>query len=159
MGTRQADTRLCSIHFKGRKIIIRNPEAIRPWQHVLEPLSGYLLLAQKLYENGTQYAEGWNFGPNDNDAKPVEWIVKKMCEKWGQGASYEKIIQGKQPHEAMYLKLDCSKAKAELNWYPRWNIEKAIDSIIEWTKGYKRDEDLRMICLRQIEEYSAAVEG
>ncbi|MFH1096130.1 MAG: CDP-glucose 4,6-dehydratase [Candidatus Desantisbacteria bacterium] len=144
---------------RGEKIIIRNPEAIRPWQHVLEPLSGYLLLAQKLYENGTQYAEGWNFGPNDNDAKPVEWIVKKMCEKWGQGASYEKIIQGKQPHEAMYLKLDCSKAKAELNWYPRWNIEKAIDSIIEWTKGYKRDEDLRMICLRQIEEYSAAVEG
>ena len=102
---------------KGEKIIIRNPQSIRPWQHVLEPLSGYLILAQKLYEKGTPYAEAWNFGPDDQDAKTVEWIVKEMCTKWGEDASYE-IDKGKHPHEAHYLKLDCSKAKSETPLVP-----------------------------------------
>ena len=137
----------------GGKIIIRNPDAIRPWQHVLEPLSGYLLLAQKLYKDGPGYAEAWNFGPDDTDAKPVEWIVKKMCEKWGQKASYG-IDRGIHPHEAHYLKLDCSKAKALLGWYPRWNLEKALDTVIEWTRAYKEHKDVRKLCLKQIEEYS-----
>jgi CDP-glucose 4,6-dehydratase len=137
---------------KGEKIVIRNPIAIRPWQHVLEPLSGYLLLAKKLYEDGPKYAEGWNFGPDDQDAKPVEWIVDTMCKKWGQGASYE-IDKGEHPHEARYLKLDCSKAKAELGWAPRWSLEKAIDTIIEWTKAYNKNKDLREACLEQIGEY------
>ena len=96
---------------KGKSIRIRNPHAIRPWQHVLEPLSGYLLLSRKLYEDGPLYAEGWNFGPDDIDAKPVEWIVKQICAKW-EGASYE-IDKGDHPHEANYLKLDCSKAKTD----------------------------------------------
>ena len=139
----------------GEKIIIRNPNAIRPWQHVLEPLSGYLVLAQKLYKNGPRYAEGWNFGPDDNDAKPVEWIVKKMCAKWGQNSSYE-IDEGEHPHEAHYLKLDCSKAKSELGWYPKWNLEHAIDKIIEWTQAYKENKDLKELCLNQIEEYSSS---
>lgn len=137
----------------GEKIIIRNPDAIRPWQHVLEPLSGYLLLAQKLYKDGPGYAEAWNFGPDDTDAKPAEWIVKKMCEKWGQNASYG-IDKGIHPHEAHYLKLDCSKAKALLGWYPRWNLEKALDTVIEWTRAYKEHKDVRKLCLKQIEEYS-----
>lgn len=138
---------------KEGKIVIRNPHAIRPWQHALEPLSGYLTLAQKLFEAGPHYAEAWNFGPDDHDAKPVEWVVQKMCLKWGQGASYE-IDTGEHPHEAHYLKLDCSKAKAEMGWHPKWNLEKAIDSIIEWTRAYKENRDVRAKCIEQIEEYS-----
>jgi len=138
---------------KGEKVVIRNPHAIRPWQHVLEPLSGYLILAQKLYEEGPRYAEAWNFGPDNCDARPVEWLVKRLCEKWGSNSSYI-IDKGEHPHEAHYLKLDCSKAKSELGWNPKWNIEKAIDSIVEWTRAYRNNEDLRKVCLRQIEEYS-----
>jgi CDP-glucose 4,6-dehydratase len=137
----------------GEKIIVRNPEPIRPWQHVVEPLSGYLMLAQKLYENGPGYSEAWNFGPDDSDAQPVEWIVKKICKKWGQNATY-KIDKGKHPHEAHYLKLDCSKAKALLGWHPRWNLEKAIDRVIEWTQAYQENSNIRKVCLKQIEEYS-----
>jgi CDP-glucose 4,6-dehydratase len=142
---------------KKEKIVIRNPHAIRPWQHVLEPLSGYMLLAQKLYENGHIFAEGWNFGPDDRDAKPVEWIVKRICDKWGNNASYE-IDKGEHPHEARYLKLDCSKAKTELGWHPRWTVEKAIDSIIEWTRAYNKNKDLREACLDQIEAYRHSTE-
>jgi CDP-glucose 4,6-dehydratase len=138
---------------RGEKIAIRNPHAIRPWQHVLEPLSGYMFLAQKLYEEGARFATGWNFGPDDNDAKPVEWIVRRMCADWGEGASYE-IDRGEHPHEAHYLKLDCSKAKAELGWHPRWNLDTAIDRSIEWARAYQQNRNLRDICLQQIEEYS-----
>lgn len=136
-----------------KKIIVRNPGSIRPWQHVLEPLSGYLLLAQKLVEDGPSYSEAWNFGPNDADEKPVEWIVRKICEKWGHGASYE-IDRGVHPHEAHYLKLDCSKAKAHLGWYPKWDLEQAIDMVIEWTQAYKEHKEVRKVCLKQIEEYT-----
>jgi len=135
------------------EILMRNPQSIRPWQHVLEPLSGYLLLAQNLYEKGPKYSEAWNFGPDDSDAKPVEWIVKKICEKWGRGASYE-IDKGIHPHEAHYLKLDCSKAKALLGWYPKWNLDQAIDMVLEWTKTYAENQDVRAICLKQIRDYS-----
>mgnify|MGYP005852932963 CR=1 FL=1 len=136
----------------GETILIRNPKAIRPWQHVLEPLSGYLLLAQRLYENGPKYAEAWNFGPEDSDARPVEWIVKHLCERWGQGAAYA-IVQGNHPHEANYLKLDCSKAKSLLDWRPRWNLEKALDMVLKWSLAYKNGADLKQVCLNQIEEY------
>lgn len=136
----------------GEPIRIRNPHAIRPWQHVLEPLSGYLALAQRLYESGAEYAEGWNFGPADDDAKPVEWIVQRMCELRGNGARYE-IDAGDHPHEAHYLKLDCSKARMRLGWQPRWNLEKALHSIIEWVNVYSSAGDLRDICLKQIDEY------
>jgi CDP-glucose 4,6-dehydratase len=141
---------------KEEKIEIRNPNAIRPWQHVLEPLSGYLLLAQRLYEEGPRFAEGWNFGPNDADARSVEWIVQWLCECWGSGASYH-IDQGDHLHEATYLKLDCSKAMLLLGWQPRWNLEKALDSIVEWTQGYKSGVDVRAICLNQIDDYQATV--
>ena len=134
-------------------IVIRNPRAIRPWQHVLEPLSGYLILVQKLYENGPQYAEAWNFGPNDDDAKPVEWIVKRMCEKWGKGATYV-IDKGVHPHEAHFLKLDCSKAKSRLDWMPSWSLDQALDKIIEWTYSYQAGDDLLSACLQQIGDYS-----
>ncbi len=139
---------------KGEKIVIRNPQAIRPWQHVLEPLSGYLLLAERLYNEGSKYAEGWNFGPAEEDAKPVEWIVRTLCSRWREGSSYE-IDRGDHPHEARYLRLDCSKARAELSWRPRMRLEKAIDSIVEWMHAYTAGRDMREICLSQIDRYSS----
>lgn len=137
---------------KKEKVVIRNPRAIRPWQYVLEPLAGYLMLAQRLVLDGPRFNGGWNFGPDDRDAKPVSWIVEHLCSKWGDGASYS-LDTGTHPHEAHYLKLDCSKAKAELGWHPRWNLEKALDSIIQWTRAYADKENVQETCLRQIEEY------
>ena len=139
---------------QGEKIRIRNPFAIRPWQHVLEPLAGYLNLAEKLYSKGTEFAEGWNFGPDESDAKTVEWIVARLSGKWEGAAGYF-VDKGEHPHEAKYLKLDCSKAKSRLQWYPKWNLEKAIDSIVEWTVDYREGKDLRETSLRQIAEYMA----
>ena len=133
------------------KIIIRNPKAIRPWQHVLEPLYGYLLLAQKLYESGSSFAEAWNFGPDDKDAKPVEWVVNKICEQWG--TSGYTIDDGLQVHEANYLKLDCSKAKLRLGWEPRWNLLMALKKIYEWYMAYQARSSVYHVCLQQIEEY------
>ncbi len=135
-----------------KPVNIRNPHAIRPWQHVLEPLAGYLLLAQKLYEADADYAEGWNFGPNDEDAKPVQWIVERLAKSWGEGASWV-LDGGDHPHEAHYLKLDCSKAKARLGWYPRWHLEDALGAIIEWHRAYRAGEDMRELTLRQISAY------
>lgn len=136
----------------GENIIIRNPNAIRPWQHVLEPLSGYLMLAQKLWQEGAAYAEGWNFGPNDEDAKPVSWIVDRLTKAWSEGASWV-VDGGVHPHEATYLKLDCSKAHARLGWQPRWSLESAIDAIVEWQKAQLASADMRTVTLAQIARY------
>ncbi len=138
---------------KGEKILIRNPYAIRPWQHVLEPLSGYIILAQKLYEEGPIFGEPWNFGPDDGDSQTVEWLVSKICALWGNEAKYE-IDKREHPHEANYLKLDSSKAKHKLKWYPKWSLMKAIEKVIEWVKVYQRGDNIRKICLEQINEYS-----
>ena len=102
--------------------------------------------------DGPRFAGAWNFGPDDNDAQPVEWLLKSLCSKWGDNASYE-IDKGEHPHEAHYLKLDCSKAKQELGWRPKWNLDKAIDSIVEWTRVYMQGQDVKKICLKQIEDY------
>jgi CDP-glucose 4,6-dehydratase len=131
---------------------IRNPHSIRPWQHVLEPLSGYLTLAQKLYESGPEFAEGWNFGPSDDDAKPVGWIVQTICSLWGANARFE-LDSGDHPHEAHYLKLDCSKAHMRLDWQPRWDLETALHRIIEWVQVYNAAGDLRGCCMEQIKGY------
>lgn len=139
---------------RGEKVKIRSPYAIRPWQHVLEPLSGYLTLCEKLYTAGTAFAEGWNFGPDDRDAKNVEWITKKICELWGESASFE-IDTNPQPHEASYLKLDCSKAKAELDWTPIWNIETTLKSIVIWNKAFLAGENMHTVTEKQIMDYFA----
>lgn len=136
-----------------RPVIIRSPHAIRPWQHVLEPLSGYLVLAEKLYTEGAAYAEGWNFGPNDEDAKPVQWIVEQLTHQWGEGASWV-LGGGEHLHEAHYLRLDCSKAKMRLDWHPRWHLEDALSAIIEWHRAHRDGKDMRELTLRQIEIYS-----
>jgi CDP-glucose 4,6-dehydratase len=142
----------------GYVVNIRNPHAVRPWQHVLEPLSGYLALAQKLHEAGPEYGEGWNFGPSDDDVKPVGWIVSRMCQLWGENSRY-KIDDDIHPHEANYLSLDCSKARTKLDWQPRWNLDKALNSIIEWTRHYSSRDDLRTVCMKQIGEYTESIKA
>jgi CDP-glucose 4,6-dehydratase len=137
---------------KGEEVKLRFPNAIRPWQHVLEPLSGYLMLAEQLCTNGPRFSEAWNFGPSDDDAKNVEWIARKFSELWGSGFDFD-IDKKPQPHEATYLKLDCSKTKAELLWCPQWNLEKALKCVVECYKIWFSKGDIRKLCLHQIEEY------
>lgn len=136
----------------GKEIYIRSPLAVRPWQHVLEPLNGYLLLAQKLVEDGCRYAGAYNFGPVDEDCASVVGVVKMLCSSWGEGASY-RVKKDSGPHEANILKLDCSKAKKELNWEPRWRLEKAIDLVVQWSKAYQSNEDLVATCQNQIKAF------
>jgi CDP-glucose 4,6-dehydratase len=137
----------------GAAVRIRNPKAIRPWQHVLEPLSGYLLLARDLYENGSEYIGAWNFGPEGSDCRTVEWVLTEIKRLW-PGFNFE-TDTGNHPHEDRILKLDCSKAAQRLGWSPRWDIEAAIAKTIEWLSAYVDGEDMRDICLEQIEEYVA----
>lgn len=132
--------------------IIRNPQAIRPWQHVLEPLSGYLLLAERLWNDGPGFAEGWNFGPNAEDAKPVEWIVQRLAGTWGNGATWS-IDSGNHPHEANCLKLDISKAHSKLNWHPRWNLETSLQRIVDWYLAYQHGDNMRELTIDQIAQY------
>lgn len=137
-------------------VLIRNPHAIRPWQHVLEPLSGYLLLAERLYTQGHVDAEGWNFGPVDDDARPVQWIVEHLCKSWGDSATW--ILQsGNHPHEAGYLKLDISKARQRLEWAPRWPLENALALITDWHKAWLSGQDMRAVCLKQISQYGSDI--
>ncbi|MES2264502.1 MAG: CDP-glucose 4,6-dehydratase [Pseudomonadota bacterium] len=136
----------------GRPVQIRSPHAIRPWQHVLEPLSGYLTLAEHLYERGAAYAEGYNFGPHDSDARPVEWIISRLCASWGEGAAWQ-LDGAPQPHEATYLKLDCSKARSRLGWQPRWNLGQTIDQIVAWHQAHAAGADMRALTLAQIDTY------
>lgn len=131
---------------------IRNRNAVRPWQHVLEPLYGYMMLAERLATDGPRWAEGWNFGPADTDAKPVSWIADALSREWGAGARWTDD-GGNHPHEAAWLKLDCSKARQQLGWHPRWNLTRALRAIVEWQQAHQRGEDMRQVSLRQIEAY------
>jgi CDP-glucose 4,6-dehydratase len=140
---------------KRESVLIRNPHAIRPWQHVLEPLSGYLLLAERLYLYGQLDAEGWNFGPRDEDVRPVHWIVEYLCEHWGGGASWSSQ-QGDHPHEANFLKLDISKARQRLHWTPRWSLEDSLKHIAGWHQAWIKGQDMRNVCMGQIYQYEAA---
>ena len=133
-------------------VSIRYPNAVRPWQHVLEPLAGYIELAEKLYSEGTKYGEAWNFGPNDLDAKPVITVVQKMVELWGEDASWI-LDDGGHPSEANYLKLDCSKAHINLLWRPKWNLNMALEKVIEWHKNTHNNGNYRRYCVQQIDEY------
>lgn len=136
-------------------VIIRNPNATRPWQHVLEPLSGYLTLAERLYEEPGAYSEGWNFGPRDEDAKSVKWIVDALAERWGEEAVWN-IDAGKHPHEAHFLKLDISKAQSRLNWQPKWTITQALDRIVEWHQLWMNHGDIKAVCRQQIHMYQTS---
>jgi CDP-glucose 4,6-dehydratase len=137
---------------KNEPVIIRNPLSTRPWQHVLEPISGYLVLAQHLFVEGSNFAEAWNFGPKDEDCKPVSWILDRMVSNWGHGASWV-LDKSNNPHEAGFLKLDCSKAAMRLNWYPKWNLEHTLENIIHWHQNYLGQKNIQEHCLLEIEKY------
>lgn len=136
-------------------IVIRNPSAIRPWQHVLESLSGYLILVQRLYEGGANFAEAWNFGPNADDAKSVEWIVKYLSSALGENVRWI-IEEDLNLHEANHLTLDISKAKSRLFWRPKLNIESALDYVVDWVKSRNAGSDMHLVTLRHISEYAAS---
>lgn len=138
----------------GQALTIRSPLATRPWQHVLEPLSGYLMLAERLFAEGQCFAEAWNFGPEEADARPVQWIVEYLC---GQvpDASWQ-CDASPQPHEANTLKLDSSKAKAQLGWRPRWNLQTALGMTLAWHQAWKQGSDMAAISTQQIRAYEAA---
>jgi CDP-glucose 4,6-dehydratase len=136
---------------KEQAIVIRSPNAVRPWQHVLEPLSGYLMLAEKLYGEGHLFAEGWNFGPDESDARPVQWIVEKLCSQV-PGSSW-KCDLAPQPHEANLLRLDSSKAKAKLGWHPRWRLDTALENTLAWHQAWVRGDTMSDVSLAQIHAY------
>ena len=121
-------------------------------KHVLEPLSGYLLLAEKLWENGPEYAEGWNFGPNDNDARPVSWIADRLTAMWGEDAGWKRSGE-EHPHEATFLKLDSSKARGQIGWHPRWNLESSLKDVNDWYRSYGKNEGMRGKTINQIRSY------
>ena len=135
-----------------RPVRIRNPYAIRPWQHVLDPLRGYLAVAESLCENGTVFGEAWNFGPEQSDARPVEWIVRELTELWGAGASWE-LEGAAQPHEAHYLKLDCSKAAARLGWHPELRLKGALEMTVSWYRARLEGQDMSVFTGNQIKDY------
>jgi len=137
---------------RGEPVAIRNPHAIRPWQHVLEPLSGYLVLAQHLLAYGQQDAEGWNFGPDGDDAQPVQRVVEHLCQAWGADARW--VLQpGTHPHEAHFLRLDITKARQRLHWVPRWSLQTALCQTVAWQRAWQHGDDMRTVCLQQISEY------
>lgn len=139
---------------EGREVQIRNPDAVRPWQHVLEPLSGYLLLAENLCgERRAEFAEGWNFGPSDEDARPVSWVVGRIAERWGDALRWSRDAGAHHPHEARSLRLDCSKSRELLRWRPRWTIERALDATVEWYRSQAAGADARRLCADQIDAY------
>lgn len=140
----------------GTPVTIRSPNAVRPWQHVLEPVAGYLTLAERLCsENGESFANAWNFGPPDSGCQSVEWIVNTMQALWGEGASYS-ITDQPQPHEATFLKLDCSRARDLLNWQPVWSLEDTLNTIVDWYQAFKQEENMRSVALNTLKQYEAA---
>lgn len=137
---------------------IRNPSAIRPWQFVLEPLRGYLLLAERLTQDPRLFASGWNFGPAEADAKPVSWLADQMVSLWGGRASWSRDSAA-HSREALCLKLDTSKARAGLGWAQAIPLSEALEWIVEWYRSYKSGSDLRQITCAQIERYEARLAG
>ena len=136
----------------GKPAVIRHPESIRPWQHVLDPLNGYLTLLEKLRESGRDFAEAWNFGPITDDAQPVRWIADEMTKQWGGGAGWEPV-HGRHPHETACLKLDASKAVSRLNWRPRTNLATGVKWTAKWYAAWHAQADVREISERQIDAY------
>ena len=137
---------------KGLPVQIRHPEAIRPWQHVLEPLRGYLMLAEKLVTSGCEFAEGWNFGPNQEDTQSVSWIVNRVAELWGAEASWQ-FENFSQVHEAHQLKLDISKAKQRLKWHPGMHLDHSLELVLDWQKKYISGDEMKNVCLKQVQDY------
>lgn len=137
----------------GQTLQIRNPRSTRPWQHVLEPVGGYLHLTQALYEKGADFAEGFNFGPGTQDHCDVEQIIQKMNQSWNHKIKYEVTESTANPHEAHYLSLDCTKAKQKLHWSPKWIVDQALRKTVEWVERREQKSPVRETCLQQILDY------
>ena len=138
---------------RAANVTVRNPNSVRPWQHVLNPLSGYVCLAEKLATSGRDYAEAWNFSPAVEDARPVSWLVERLRERWRGDLRIEVAHTSNDPHEARLVTLDASKARERLGWTPRWSIEQTVDAIVEWYDAYRDGRDLRMVTPEQIEAF------
>jgi len=138
----------------GEQVRVRNPNSVRPWQHVLNPLSGYLVLAQALWDS-PEYASGWNFGPADEDARSVGWIVERMADLWPTELRWA-IDDGPHPHEASYLKLDSSRARARLGWGPLLRLEDALEATVDWYEQLSAGADMRAVTVGQIESFGYA---
>ena len=137
-------------------IVLRYPNAIRPWQHVLEPLAGYLMLAEQLTNEGETFAEAWNFGPLDNDARPVSWITEQLTHLFGSSTSWQKDAEA-QPHEAQHLKLDCSKARDRLGWSPVWDLSECLAEIVVWHQAHRGKQDMQQVSVDTINRFTAAL--
>lgn len=138
----------------GEVVRIRNPNAIRPWQHVMDPVIGYLTLVQRMVQGGKRFAEGWNFGPHEDSEVPVSVLVKSLATHWGGDANWE-LDKGDNPHEAGYLKLDCTKARTQLDWQPVIGLDRALQLSSEWYRAFHRGADMRAVTLQQINEIIA----
>lgn len=139
----------------GMPPLIRSPESVRPWQHVLEALGGYLMIAERLLAGERRFADAWNFGPADEDARPVSWIVDRMRSAWSDDAAPPTLDEGPRPHEAGLLRLDCSRARSALGWQPALRLAQTIDWIVDWHQRVGAGEDARVVTLEQIAKYSA----
>jgi len=137
----------------GEPVKVRNPQATRPWQHVLDPLAGYLTLAHLLTNDGARYASAWNFGPDPEESRTVASIAQSLAAMWG-GAAQSAIELDSRYHEAGRLALDCAKARAELGWRPRWNVDTALAKVLEWVKSWRKGKQPLDICIGQIRDYS-----
>jgi CDP-glucose 4,6-dehydratase len=138
-----------------RTVVVRNPDAIRPWQHVLNLLHGYLTLVERLWD-APEFADGWNFGPDDADARPVEWIAGRLQDLWGPGLAWEARPDGAAPHEATHLKLDSSKAHLRLGWRPVWSLETGLEVLVTWFRAFADGKPMRDVSLQQIEAFGGA---
>lgn len=137
-------------------LVLRNPNAIRPWQHVLEPLAGYMMLAERLATQAPQWAQAWNFGPNDTDARSVSWITDSLI-KTLQSATSWKVASDSQPHEAQHLKLDCSKARELLGWSPVWSLSDCLQEIAQWHTAWMDNADMQQVSREAIRRYSKSI--
>jgi CDP-glucose 4,6-dehydratase len=140
----------------GESIDVRNPEAIRPWQHVLEPLAGYLILAQKLLEDESRYADAWNFGPSEDNAIPVRELARRLLNLLESEAGWNNTSQAS-PHESQLLRLDISKARQGLGWEPLWSIDDTLEKVAEWHRGWRSKVDIESLCIEQIDAYQNQV--
>lgn len=140
----------------GKPVILRNPTAVRPWQHVLDPLAGYLALTERMWNSGMAYAEAWNFGPDEHSARPVNWLVEQMARLWNSAPGWRQA-DGSAPHEAHQLRLDCSKARARLGWTPRLDLDTALAWMVDWHRAHQHFEDMQQHTFAQIRRYEGAV--
>lgn len=139
-----------------RELLVRNPDAVRPWQHVLDPLCGYLMLAEKLWKDPERFAGAWNFGPDEKETWPVGDVLRILQELWGNELTW-RADKSSQPHESRYLKLDSTKARTLLGWEPKWDLRSALAATVNWFKAYQRHEDLRRITVEQMRSYHRAL--